>query len=448
MLKRILPTLALGFLGTFSAQAEEVTNFTLANGLEVVVIEDHRAPVVSHMIWYRVGAADEPPGKSGIAHFLEHLMFKGTDTMAPGAFSATVEAQGGNDNAFTSWDQTAYFQRIAADRLELVVRMEADRMRNLTLSEDDVRTERAVILEERSEITDNNPDGIFDEQYRAAQFLNHPYGIPIIGWRHEMEGLTRQDALDFYQTYYAPNNAVVIVAGDVDPAEVRKLTEQYYGPITPTPGFERRARPQEPPQLAERRLSMTDARVAEPYVIRSYMAPARRKGDQKDAAALTILAELLGGNTTTSVLAKALQFGAEAKAVYSAVYYDGTSLDPETFTLVALPVPEVSLTDLENALDEVLQRFLTEGADPAAFERVKRQLRAAEIYDMDDVEGRAHLYGSALTTGLTIKDVEDWPQILQSVTLDEVMAAAHRVLNRNNAVTGFLQDQDEEEVKK
>ncbi|MFV0492892.1 MAG: M16 family metallopeptidase [Pseudorhodobacter sp.] len=445
MLSRMCIALALGLLATLPARGEGVTSFTLPNGMDAVVIEDHRAPVVSHMVWYRTGAADEPPGKSGIAHFLEHLMFKGTETLAPGEFSATVEAQGGYDNAFTSWDQTGYFQRIAADRLELVMRMEADRMRNLVLSEDDVRTERAVILEERSQRTDNDPGSIFSEQRQAAQYLNHPYGIPIIGWRHEIEGLTRQDALDFYRTYYAPNNAILIVAGDVDPGEVRRLAEQYYGPIAPTPDLKPRIRPKEPPQLAERRLSMTDARVAQPYMIRTYLAPNRQSGDQKEAAALAILAELLGGNPTTSVLAKALQFGAEAKALHSAAYYDGTAFDPDTFTLVAVPVPELSLEELENTLDEVLALFLAEGADPAAFERVKGQMRAAEIYALDNVEGRARRYGNALTAGLSITDVESWPETLQAVTLEDVMAVAGQVLNRDNAVTGFLRRQDEEE---
>jgi zinc protease len=180
---------------------EPVTTFTLDNGLNVVVIEDHRAPVVVQMIWYRVGAADEPAGHSGIAHFLEHLMFKGTEKIAPNAFSGIVEAQGGDDNAFTSWDYTAYFQRIAADRLDLVMEMEADRMRNLRLTEEDVTTERQVILEERAQRTDSDPGALLMEQIRAAQFLNSPYGVPVIGWRHEMTELSREDALEYYERH-------------------------------------------------------------------------------------------------------------------------------------------------------------------------------------------------------------------------------------------------------
>ncbi len=419
------------------AMAETVTDFALPNGLEVVVISDHRAPVVTQMLYYKVGAADEAPGKSGLAHYLEHLMFKGTDTVGPGEFSATVEAQGGDDNAFTTADATAYFQRVASDRLELVMRMEADRMRNLRLTAEDAATELQVILEERSQRTDSDPGALFSEQRQAAQYLNHPYGIPIIGWRHEMEGLTHEDALTFYRTFYAPNNAVLIVAGDVTADAVKELAERYYGPIAPTPGLAPRARPQEPPQLAERRLAMEDARVAQPYVIRSYVAPERNPGDQKQAAALVFLAELLGGSGTTSVLARALQFDTQV-AVYAGAFYDSTSMDPGSFGLYAAPAPGVSLQQLEDAMDDTLARFLQDGVDPAAFERAKFQLRASEIYARDDVDGLARRYGDALTAGLTLDDIRAWPEVLQQVTPDDVMAAARSVFDRRRAVTGWL----------
>lgn len=422
---------------TAPALADAVTTYQLKNGLDIVVIEDHRAPVVTQMVWYRIGAADEPPGHSGIAHFLEHLMFQGTASMKAGEFSATVEANGGNDNAFTNWDYTAYFQRVAADRLGLMMQMEADRMRNLQLTEDDVTTERQVILEERGQRTDSDPSALFSEQRAAAQFLNHPYGIPIIGWRHEMEKLSRQDALDFYKANYAPNNAILVVAGDVKPADVLKLAEKTYGPLEPSQDIKPRARPQEPPQLAERRLTMADERVSEPYLIRSYLAPERNAGDQKTAAALTILAELLGGNATSSVLARSLQFE-QKKAVWSAAYYDGTTVDPDTFGLYVTPVPGVDLADAEAAMDAVLAKFLKDGPDPAEFDRIKTQIRAAEIYARDSAEGQANEYGQALAIGLTVKDVQDWPKTLQDVTVDDVMTVARQVLNRDNSVTGWL----------
>lgn len=434
---RTIRWLALAAATATPAIAGEVTSFTLPNGLEAVVIEDHRAPVVVHMVWYRAGAADETPGVSGVAHFLEHLMFKGTETLAPGEFSKTVEANGGSDNAFTSWDYTAYFQRVAADRLDLVMRMEADRMRGLILSEDDWKTEREVIIEERNQRTDSDPGAIFSEQRTAAQFLNHPYGTPVIGWRHEMEALTRQDALDWYRRYYAPNDAVLVVAGDVNPDEVRRLAETYYGPLEPTPGIGPRIRPQEPPQLAERRLSFADPRVSQPYVTRSYLAPERDPGDQKTAAALTILADLLGGSSQTSVLATKLQFGSR-QAIYTSARYDGTSYDDTTFNIAVVPAEGVSLAEAEEALDGVLADFLKSGVDADQFERVKTRIRAAMIYSEDDIDGLARRYGEALTTGLTIADVEAWPDILDAVTEADVMDAAAGVLDRKRAVTGWL----------
>ncbi|WP_126979008.1 M16 family metallopeptidase [Frigidibacter oleivorans] len=437
MLKRII---AAGIL--LSAQAgagltAEVTDFTLENGLQVVVIEDHRAPAVTHMIWYRAGSADERPGVSGIAHFLEHLMFKGTDDVGPKEFSRLVEVNGGSDNAFTSYDYTAYFQRIAADRLDLVMRMEADRMQDLILSEDDVRTERDVILEERSQRTDSDPGALFGEQRSAAQYLNHPYGKPVIGWRHEMEQLSRQDALDWYRTYYAPNNAIVVVAGDADPAEVRRLAEEYYGPLEPSTTIPDRARPQEPPQIAERRVEFADPRVAQPYVVRSYLAPERDPGDQGEAAALTILAELLGGSGQTSVLSRKLTFGT-GEALFTSAYYDGLAIDDTTFGLVVVPAPGVTLAEGEAALDRAVAEFIEEGVDAAQLERVKTQVRAADIYAQDSVDGLARRYGSALAVGLTIDDVQGWTAALSAVTADEVMAAANRVLDRRHAVTGWL----------
>jgi zinc protease len=417
--------------------ADDVTSFSLDNGLQVVVIEDHRAPVVVQMVWYRVGAADEPAGKSGIAHFLEHLMFKGTDEVGPGEFSAIVEAQGGSDNAFTSWDYTAYFQRVAADRLDLMMKLEADRMSDLQLAENEVATERDVILEERNQRTDSNPGALLGEQMRAAQYLNHPYGIPIIGWRHEMEGLTQQDAIDFYRHHYAPNNAILVVAGDVTPDQVRTLAEKHYGPIPAEPDIPPRTRVTEPPQLAERRLTLADPRVSEPYITRSYIAPERDPGNQSEAAALAILAELLGGSGTTSVLARALQFD-QQKAVYASAFYDGSSVDDTTFNLVVVPTPETSLEEAEAAMDAAIADFIAKGPDPDAFARIKTQIRAADIYARDDADGRARRYGEALAIGLTVEDVQAWPEILDAVTPEDVVQAAKTVLDRRHAVTGYL----------
>ena len=260
---------------------EMVTDFVLDNGMQVVVVEDHRAPVVMHMVWYKAGSADEKPGVSGVAHFLEHLLFKGTDTLDSGEFSRVVSENGGRDNAFTSYDYTAYHQRVAADRLELMMQMESDRMVNLRLTEDDILTERDVIIEERNQRTENSAGALFGEQRRAAQYLNHRYGVPIIGWRHEMVNLGMQDALEYYETFYAPNNAILIVAGDVYPDEVKALAETHYGVIPANPDLPERLRPQEPPQTSARRMQFRDPRVAQEYVTRSYLAAERDAGGIK-----------------------------------------------------------------------------------------------------------------------------------------------------------------------
>ena len=430
-------------LSTFARAAENVTSYKLDNGMDVVVIEDHRAPVVAHMVWYRIGAADEERGKSGIAHLLEHLLFKGTKTLEPGEFSRIVSANGGSENAFTSYDYTGYWQRVAADRLELMMRMESDRMRGLVLTDEDVVTERDVVLEERNSRTENNPGALFSEQRLAALYLNHPYGTPIIGWKHEVEQLTRKDALEFYRKFYAPNNAILIVAGDVNPTDVRRLAKQYYGRLEATKGLLPRQRPVEPPQIAARRLQYSDARVAQPYVIRTYLAPERNPGDQKQAAALTVLAELLGGSGLTSVFGQKLQLEQE-KALHTSAFYDGLSLDKSGFGVVIVPVEGITLEDAEAAMDAVIAGFLEGGIDESHLARLKAQIRASEVYSRDSTQGIARKYGEALTSGLTIADVEDWPSVLQSVTPEDIMAAANMIFDRRQSVTGWLMRDESE----
>ena len=431
-----LMLLTLAALPGAAWAVENVTTFTLDNGMEVVVIEDHRAPVVQHMVWYRAGSADEPPGVSGVAHFLEHLMFKGTETMETGEFSRTVARNGGRDNAFTSYDYTAYFQRVSADRLGLMMRMEADRMANLQLEEADILTERDVIIEERNQRTESEPSALFREQKNAALYLNHRYGVPIIGWQREMSALGMDDALAFYREFYAPNNAVLIVAGDVAPDEVRALAEKHYGVIPPNPALTPRDRPQEPRHMAPRRLIFEDARVAQPYVSRSYLAAERDSGAQEKAAALTILAAVLGDGSN-SVLAEKLQFDSEL-ALFTTAWYRGLSLDDTSFTLVVVPAQGVSLQEAEDALDAAVAEFLQEGVDPDHLARIKTQVRAELIYEQDDVGGLANQYGRALTQGLTVADVHAWPGLLKEVTGDDIIAAARDVFEPQNSVTGWL----------
>lgn len=418
------------------AADDRVTSFSLDNGMDVVVIEDHRAPLAVHMVWYRVGSADEPAGVSGIAHFLEHLMFKGTDTLDPGEFSSIVAKNGGTNNAFTSFDYTAYFQRVAADRLEIMMQMESDRMVNLKLDESEVLTERDVIIEERNQRVENSPSSLFNEQMTATQYMNHRYGVPIIGWQHEITELSREDALDFYNTHYGPNNAILIVAGDVDPENVRDLAETYYGVIPPNPAIQERDRPSEPRQLVERRVVLEDPRVGQPYVMRTYLAPERDSGAQAKAAALTILAEVLGGGTT-AILAEKLQFET-SMAVFTQAYYRGESLDDTSFSIVVAPAPGVTLEKLEAATDDIIEGFLVTGVPEGDLERIKSQIRASQIYERDSVSQLANKYGRALTQGLTISDVQTWPSILDAVTEEDVMTAARDVFDNRRSVTGWL----------
>jgi len=439
-LMRLLPVLAV-LAATPAAAEAPVSEFTLENGMDVVVIEDHRAPVVTHMVWYRVGAADEARGKSGIAHFFEHLMFKGTDKIPEGAFSKVVAENGGQDNAFTSWDYTAYFQRIAADRLGLVMGMEADRMKNLRLTPELVATERDVILEERNSRTDNSPQALFSEQMRATLFLNHPYGTPIIGWKSEIEQLNQEDALAFYQRYYAPDNAILVVAGDVTPDEVRKLAEEHYGPLAPS-GRPPEARPQEPPHRAAQRIVMKDARVRQPYVMRSYLAPAYDQDNPRQSAALSVLAEVLGQGVT-SRLSQSLELDQKV-AVDTGAWYSDTARDMTTFSVYAVPAQGVTLDTVEAAMDAEIARLAADGPTQEELDLVKRKARADLVYAQDSQSKLARIYGSALAVGLTVEDVKNWPDVLDAVTAEDVRQAAATVLVPEHSVTGWLQGSDKE----
>ncbi|MEL6678992.1 MAG: pitrilysin family protein [Pseudomonadota bacterium] len=433
---KFLVTAAAVLAAQAALAAENIKTFTLDNGLEVVVIEDDRAPVVTNMVWYKVGAADEPRGKSGIAHYLEHLMFKGTDELAPGEFSRIVAANGGSGNAFTSLDFTGYFQRIASDRLEIVMRMEADRMRDLVISDDDWRAERAVVLEERSQRVDNNPSALLGEQRNAALYLHHPYGVPVIGWRHEVEALEREDALEFYATHYTPNNAILVVAGDTTAEEVQRLAETHFGPLAPNPDLPERIRVSEPPHLSPRRISLSDPRVRQPFLMRSYLAPERDSGAQEEAAALTMLAELLGGGIT-SYFAQELELN-DPVALSAGANYRGLALDDTSFGVYIVPRPEVTLEEAEARLDQAIADFLRDGVDEEHLARIKAQIRASEIYRLDNQQGLARSYGAALTSGLTVADVQAWPDILQAVTAEDVLAAARNVFDLNASVTATL----------
>lgn len=419
-----------------AAQVFNPTTYQLANGLQVVVVENHRAPIVSHMVWYRVGAADEVPGKSGLAHLLEHLMFKGTPSVPPGEFSKIVARMGGRDNAFTSSDYTAYYQNVAADRLEAVMKLEADRMRNLTLDEANVATERAVVEEERRSRTDNNPQALLSEQVEAALYLNHPYRRPVIGWGSEIARLSREDALAFYKRWYAPNNAILVVAGDVKPDQVRQLAETYYGPLQPET-VPPRLRAEEPPPVAARTVTLSDARVQQPSWSRSYLAPSYASaGDKAQPYALELLSEILGGSAT-SRLYKGLVVD-QGLAASAAAWYDPSAVDQTTFGVAATPRPGVDVSKLQAAMDKEIARVRDKGITAEEVERAKSRLRASVAYARDSLHTAARVLGEALTTGQSVADVEAWPDRIAAVTVDQVNAAARAVLQDKASVTGVL----------
>ena len=439
--KRALGLLLAGFAvlalarGPADAGLFDPKSFVLENGLQVVLIEDHRAPVVTQMIWYRAGSADEPLGKSGVAHFLEHLMFKGTRDVPIGEFSETVTRNGGRENAFTSYDYTGYFQTVAADRLETVMRLEADRMTNLTLTEEQVVAERKVILEERSSRVDSTPTGLFLEQMNAAQYLTYPYRIPVIGWESEIRTLSLKDVLEWYRTYYTPNNAILIVAGNVTLDVLRPLAEKYYG-VIPQRAQPVRGRPHEPPQLAARRLEMFHRQVTQDTWRRSYLAPSYQWGERRHALPLQLLAQVLGGRSTSRLYRDMVID--DQVAVRASAFYSATDVGPSQFFLFAVPRGDTTLDIIETRMDSVIADVLENGITQEELDRTKGFLLAQAIYARDNVQGAARMFGEALTNGRTIEDVESWPDRMKAVTLDEVNAAARYVFDKSQSVTGIL----------
>lgn len=421
------------------ARAQELPRpetFTLNNGLQVLVITDRRAPVVTHMVWYRVGAADEPRGASGIAHFFEHLMFKGTREIAPGEFSRTIARNGGEDNAFTSWDYTAYHERIARDRLELVMRMEADRMRNLRFSDETFVSERAVIAEERRQRIDNNPGAVLGERMRAMLWPHHPYGTPIIGWLHEIQSLDRETALEFYRTWYAPNNAILVVAGDIDAAELRPLAERHYGRLRPTRNLPARRWVEDPPSVGPMRVTHRDEKVRQPSFSRMYRSLSYATDEGRQAHALDVAIEILGGSETSRLYRALVE---EQRIAVSAGASGNTSgLGGGSVSIWATPVEGVPLERVEAAADAVLAQFLREGPTEAELARAKSSLAAAAIYARDSQESLANIYGASLASGESIEDVVTWGDDIAAVTAEEALAMARQTFDLNASVTGWL----------
>jgi zinc protease len=417
--------------------SERPASFTLGNGLQVVVIPDHRTPVVTQMIWYKVGSADETPGKSGLAHFLEHLMFKGTSKHPAGEFSQTVLRIGGNENAFTSTDYTGYFQRVPREQLGKMMEFEADRMTGLILKDENVLPERDVVLEEFNMRVANNPEARLVEQIMAALYLNHPYGRPVIGWHQEIEKLDREDALAFYRRFYAPNNAIVIIAGDVEAKDVRPLAERTFGEVAAQPAIAaERVRPQEPVPAAPRTVTLADPRVEQPSVKRYYLAPSATTAAAGESAALDVLAQLMGSGSN-SYLYRALVVD-RPLAVSADAGYQGTALDPTQFMISVSPKPGVEFAQVEQVIDSVISDVGQNPVRAEDLERVKTQLIAEAIYAQDNQATLARWYGGALTTGLSIDDLRSWPDRIRAVTAEQIRDVAQKWLDKKRSVTGYL----------
>ena len=434
-----LAALALACLSPALAAAEPLPTpetFTLRNGMEVVVIPDHRAPVVTHMVWYRVGSSDEPYGQSGIAHFFEHLMFKGTDDIPQGEFSRTVQRNGGQLNAFTSYDYTAYYERIARDRLDMVMRMEADRMRNLNLPPELIASERDVVIEERRMRTDNNPNSVLYERMRAMLYPHSPYGTPVIGWLHEIQDLEHDEALDFYRTWYAPNNAILVVAGDVTAEELRPLAQRYYGRLRPTRDLPERVWPQDPPPRGPERIVHSDPKVRQPSLSRLYPSISYGTAEGLRPHALDVAMEILGGSETSWLYRALVE---EQRIAVSAGAYASTSgIAGGNVGFYATPAEGHTLEEVEAAMDEVIARFLEEGPSQAELERTRAKLAAQAVYARDSQATMARIFGASLAQGETIERIVSWPDDIEAVTLEDVMDIARETLDINASVTGEL----------
>jgi zinc protease len=441
-LRRALLATALTVAGpALAADDGKVANFLLDNGMEVVVIPDHRAPIVTHMVWYKIGSADEPPGKSGIAHFFEHLMFKATTNHAAGEFDRAISDIGGSNNAFTSYDYTAFHETVTPSALEQMMSFEADRMRNLILTDEVIKTERDVILEERRSRIDSDPEAVLDEEVDATLWQNQPYRIPVIGWMQEMEQLNRTDAVAFYDKYYRPNNAVLIVAGDVEPDAVKALAEKTYGKVARGPDLPPRIRPVEPEQNTKRTVTLTDARVSVPSFSTQWVVPSYHTGKPGEAEALDLLGEILGGGSRSRLYQQLVV--KQGIASGTGAFFQGTMLDATNFTVYGAPRGDAKLSDVEAAVDAEIARIIKDGVTADELEKAKARYIRAMIFARDKQDEMANLYGAELATGGNVKDIEEWPDRIRKVTADEIKAVAARYLLLDRSTTGYLLPQQQ-----
>lgn len=448
MYKKLSITVVAAFLflssPLYAKDKVGIESFFLKNGMEVIVIPNQRIPAVSHTVWYKVGAADDPYGKSGLAHYHEHVMFLGTEKYKSGEYNDIIADNGGEHNAFTGRDATAYFVNIAKEKLPLVMQMEADRMQGIKPSDEDINKEKQVIIEERRMRIENNPAALLSEQIDAALFRNHPYRIPTIGWQHEMKNLSKQDVLDFHKKWYHPNNAILIISGDISADEVKPMAEKYYGDIPQAP-VEKRIWNEEPPQNVERKLTLRHPQVSQPTLSRVYAASSVAYGNNEDALPLFILEQILGGGKTGKLYTSLLSDKKLASAV--SVNYNGFALGPAEFYIELVPEQNIPLDTLENALDVELALFLKNGISDEELNRAKTLLKAETIFARDGLSKMANIMGWIRIMGLEKEYFNDWSRLVDSVSKEAVLAAAKNLIKNESSVTASLLPQNAHNIR-
>jgi zinc protease len=426
----------LCFAAPAAAQPARTFQFALQNGLVVVVVPDHRAPVVTQMVAYKVGAVDDPPGLSGMAHFFERMMFRGTRQFQNNGFAATLARNGGEANAFTTHDYAVFYEQIAKDKLRLAAHLEADRMAGLDFSDSAVMAVREQVAEDRRQRVDNDPQALLQEQAEAALYLSHPYARPVLGWPEEIRHIGRAEAEAFYRRHYAPNNAILVVAGDVTPEEVRAVAEAEFGAVQPHE-LSARVDYAQPRRLGESRIAVVRKDARTPKFLRLYRVESYAEAAPGEAEALEVLARLLGGDASSALFRKLVVERKLASEVTAG--YDGYARDAGQFAISATPRPGVSLEVLERAIDEVLAVYQRRAPSPAELARAKAQLVAGATFRRDSPFEMAAAYARALAIGLTPFDVQQWPERIQAITAKDVQSAGASGLNRKESVTAYLQ---------
>ena len=417
------------------AAAEPAQEFMLDNGMKIIVKEDHRAPTAAHMIWYRIGSMDELNGTTGVAHALEHMMFKGTKSLKPGEFSARVAALGGRENAFTSKDYTGYYQQIEKSRLEAVMALEADRMANLVFDKEEFSREIRVVMEERRLRTDDQPQGKLNEALNAAAFKAHPYHHPIVGWMDDLEHMTVEDAKAWHDRFYAPNNATMVVTGDVDAQQVRTLAEKYFGKIE-TKSIPVTKPQNEPPQQGVRRITVK-APAENPYVALAFKAPTLRDVEKDDDVhALDVLSAVLDGFDNARLPARLVRTERVANSVGAS--YSSNARGPVLFVLDGTPAAGTTTEQLEKLLRDEVRRIAQEGVTEEELKRVKNQLIAGQIYKRDSVFGQAMEIGVMEMTGISYKQIDRIIEKLGQVTAKQVQAVAAKYFNDDQLTVATL----------